>query len=1030
MKKSLFLIAAVLMTAMTMNAQDLERFPWLNTNLSFHERAILLVNELTLREKVDQLGNIVSEDIVRKDANNQDYVILPHYQYWNEAIHGVARSGAATSFPESKGMSATWDRELIYDCASVTSDEARRYYLDTQKGLNYWSPTINMARDPRWGREEENYGEDPYLAGELAVPFVRGFQGADFDGTRSTQYLKLVACAKHFAANNYEAGRQSTTSFVTEKNMREYYLPAFEACVREADVKSIMAAYNAFSIDPTETDVTGRGYKDAHGGLPSPANKMLLTDILRKEWGFSGYVTSDCAAIACIHRWVKHGYFGNYTEGTMDESPAFASMHDPYDDATAEQILMEARSTALAIKAGCNSNCEFKNRSAVYQRAGVNAVTPAFQDTDPLEYVKLSEADIDSALVQILETRFALGEFEPNICPWNSGVPALETPEHQAMALKAAQESMTLLKNEGNLLPLTTNKKVALIGVYANSIMLGDYSGTPTYTTTPFEAFADKLDFVMPKNETRSCDVAAVPFDEAVVSKRGANKNDTGAGNLENTAPGDIFKYENVWFGEGVTDFVMTCGAKNTGVGQVSFILDSKDNTPFLTVGNKDTGGWTKWDTVQAKVDPAVVNGKHDLYVKFSGTQSYCGNYKSFTFSNPMNPVEEPVPAIETVGPLFLYSPTASVNDRFTDAQIERAVAVAKRADVVIFFTGTNYEKPDDHHTGTESHDRYIIALPGNQEAMLEALYAANPNTVLVLESSSSMDISWAKANVPAIMEAWYGGQAQGQAICDAIYGDINPSGKLTSTWYNSLDELPNRADEQAETQVFKRDQHGMMFYDIDKWGYTYMYYGKAKHGRQAARPLYPFGYGLSYTTFAYSDLQAPSTINSQLSTVNFTATITNTGTRDGAEVVQLYANWKGVGENGKKNRKLIGFERVEIPAGESRTVSFPVKYEQFSYYNETTHRYEVESAEVTIELAASSADIRQTATIHTDAGVAKDTYISNPATVIETYESSDRLHTNDHIYTVLGAYVGSADIFDSLPAGIYVLNGVKYFKK
>ena len=236
MQKIISTIAVVLMTAMTVNAQDLERFPWLDTSKSFHERAILLVNELTLREKVDQLGNIVSEDITRKDANNQDYIILPHYQYWNEAIHGVARSGAATSFPESKGMSATWDRELIYDCASVTSDEARRYYLDTQKGLNYWSPTINMARDPRWGREEENYGEDPFLAGELAVPFIRGFQGANFDGTRSTDYLKLVACAKHFAANNYEAGRQSTTSFVTEKNMREYYLPAFEAIAAQSEV--------------------------------------------------------------------------------------------------------------------------------------------------------------------------------------------------------------------------------------------------------------------------------------------------------------------------------------------------------------------------------------------------------------------------------------------------------------------------------------------------------------------------------------------------------------------------------------------------------------------------------------------------------------------------------------------------------------------------------------------------------------------------------------------------------------------------
>ena len=1029
MRKTILFLAILLMA----NGQWLmaENFPWLDTSKSFHERAVLLCNELTLREKVDQLGNNVAEDITRDTGGLAPVVILPHYQYWNEAIHGVARSGAATSFPESKGMSATWDRELVYECASVTSDEARRYYLNTGKGLNYWSPTINMARDPRWGREEENYGEDPFLAGELAVPFIRGFQGANFDGSRETDYLKIVACAKHFAANNYEAGRQSTTSFVSEKNMREYYLPAFEATVKEADVKSLMSAYNAFSIDPTELDANGKGYKDAHGGLPCSANKMLLTDILRKEWGFTGYVTSDCAAIACIHRATKHLYFGNYTTGPMHENVAFDSIHNAYEDTPDEQVLMEARSTALAIKAGCNTNCEFKARSSVYQRAGVNAVTPAFQANDPLQYVTLTEEDIDNALIPMLETRFALGEFEPNECPWNSGVPALETPEHQAVALRAAQESMTLLKNEGNLLPLNTTQKVALIGPYANAIMLGDYSGTPTYTTTPFEAFADKLAFVTPKNEFHSCDLPAVPFDSAVVSKSGAGKNDQGRGYLENTAPGDIFRYDKVYFGEnGCTDLVMSCATKaNEGEAQVSFILDDKDNTPFLTLNNKVTGNWAKFDTVKATVDPTVVKGTHTLFVKITGSQKYGGNYKSFTFSSPSNPVEEPVPAIETVGPLFLYTPTASVNDVYTDAQIARAVAVAKRADVVVFLTGTNFEKPEDHATGTEGHDRWTITLPGNQEAMLKALRRANPNTVLVLESGSSLDITWAKDSVPAIMEAWYGGQAQGQAICDAIYGDINPSGKLTSTWYNSVDELPNRADELAETQPFNRDQHGMIFYDIDTWGYTYMYYGKAKHHRQAAKPMFPFGFGLSYTTFAYSDLQAPASIGVD-GTINVTATITNTGSRDGAEVVQLYANWNGQGENGKKNRKLIGFERVEIPAGQSVEVTIPVKYEQFSYFNETTHRYEVEAANVTLELAASSADIRQTATITTAAGVAKETYISNPTTVIETVESKEQLAQTDHIYTVLGAYVGNVEVFDSLPQGIYVLNGVKYFKK
>lgn len=1023
--KNLLFSAVMMLCAMPSMAQDVSKYPWLDTSKSFHERAVLLCKELSLREKIDQLGNNVSLPVKRDGVT-----ILPSYQYWNEAIHGVARSGAATSFPESKGMSATWDRQLIYDCANVISDEARRYYLDKNKGLNYWSPTINMARDPRWGREEENYGEDPFLAGELAVPFIRGFQGANFDGTRNTPYLKLVATAKHFAANNYEQGRQSTTSFVNEKNMREYYLPAFEACVKDAGVKSIMSSYNALSIDPTELDANGKGYTEAHGGLPMSANKMLLTDILRGEWGFDGYVTSDCAAIACIHRATKHLYFGNYTAGTVDDGIGESQVHNPYNNSTEEEMLMEARSTSLAIKAGCNTNCEFSSRSSVYQRAGVNATDPAWQAKDLMGYVSLSEADVDKALIPMLETRFALGEFEKNDCPWNTGVPALETAEHQAMALKAAQESIVLMKNDGAMLPISTDKKVALIGPYANAIMLGDYSGTPTHTTTPFQAFAAKMNFQAPKNESRSCLIDAVPFDKAVVSKRGAASNDKGAGNLENTAPNDIFLYEGVWFGEdGCTNFEMQCGAKNTGVGKVSFILDSKDGEPFLTLDNKDTGGWTTWATITATVDPTVVKGKHDLYVKFSGSQSYCGNYKSFKFSNPTNPVTEPIPALETAGPLYLYSPTQSVNDRYADQQIQRAVDVAKRADVVVFLTGTNYEKPDDHHTGTEGHDRWILGMPGNQEAMLQALYAANPNTVLVLETGSSMDIKWAKDNVPAIVEAWYGGQAQGQAICDAIYGDINPSGKLTSTWYNSLDELPSRADEQKEAQVFRRDQHGMLFYDIDTWGYTYMYYGKAKHGRQAAQPQYPFGYGLSYTTFEYSNMSAPASISLD-GTANITATIKNTGTRDGAEVVQLYANWNGVTENGKKNKKLIGFERVELKAGESKTITIPVKYELFSYYDTTTHNFRVADANVTLELAASSADVRQTASIHTAAGVAKETYISTAIDEIPVVSDSRQLQNTDHVYSVMGSYICSSKDYDNLPSGIYVLNGHKYIKK
>ncbi len=1026
MRKTLLLTLGLF--AATAHSQDIVKYPWLDKSKSFYERAQLLCKELTLREKVDQLGNNVSEPIKRDGV-----VILPAYQYWNEALHGVARSGRATSFPESKGMSATWNPQLVYDCARVISDEARIYHTTTGKGLNYWSPTINMARDPRWGREEENYGEDPFLAGTLAVQFIKGFQG---EINENTPYYKLVACAKHFAANNYEQGRQSTTSFVSEKNMREYYLPAFEMSVRQADVKSVMAAYNALSTDVSETDANNTGYNKSHGGLPCAANKMLLTDILRRDWGFSGYVTSDCAGLSCIHRATKHLYFGPYTAGTINTNAAFSAIHSPYASATEAEQIMEARSATIAIKAGCETNCEFMNQSSVMQRAAMNATDAAFQAKETpapngRRYIDLTEEDIDTAVVRVLATRFALGEFDNYQYPVDN---TLESVANQAMALEAARQSITLMKNDAPegatapLLPLNTDKKVALVGPYADAIMLGDYSGTPTYTVTPYEAFVKKLNFQLEK--ARTGEIAAVPFDKAVVSKRGAASNDKGAGNLENTAPGDIFLYEDVDFGEaGCTNFEMSCGAKSSGLGTVSFILDSKDNAPFLTLDNVNTGGWTTWTTVSAAVDPETVRGKHDLYVKFGGSNSYVGNYLYFNFTNPDHPQ---IPVTETQGPLYLCTTSSSVNEQATEDMISRAVEVAKRADVVIFIGGTDYSKPADHATGTESHDRWSITLPGNQEAVLKAMHAVNKNIVLVLESGSSLDITWAKANLPAIMEAWYGGQAQGQAICDAIYGDINPSGKLTSTWYNSIEELPSENSNAKNYSAFGRK--GMMEYNIDDWGYTYMYYGRGqKNPCQAEKPMFPFGFGLSYTTFDYTDMQLSNSSIDKGGKVNVTATVRNTGSRDGAEVVQLYANFNGntnYGKAGNLRRRLVGFVRVEVPAGQAATVQIPVEYEQLAYFNEQAHNFQVAGGTVTLELAASSEDIRLTKNLNVEAGVAKETYLSNGSTPIETVKSSRQLAMTDHIYTVMGAYVGPASIYDQLPSGVYVVNAHKYIKK
>lgn len=973
-----------------------QMLPYQDQSLSFHERAIDLVSRLSLEEKAWQMGNMVDHDINRADYQESGRVKIPAYQYWNEALHGVARSGVATSFPASKGMSSTWDRLLIYDCATAISNEARAYHNLYGKGLNYWCPTINMSRDPRWGRDEENYGEDPFLAGQLAVQFIKGMQGND------DHYLKTVACAKHFAANNYEQGRQGSTSYMKEHILREYYLPAFEMSVKEGGLKSIMSSYNALSTDIKETNAAGVKFGDsaargkAWGGKPNAMNDWLLTGILRNEWGFDGYVTSDCAGVSCIYRNVKHFYYGDiYGKYT--------------DDAGAVNDLYKAHATADAIKAGNDMNCEFKNQTSVFQTAIQQAIEDGF----------MTEADLDRALIRVLETRFALGEFD-DFTPWSGmGREVIESEAHQALALKAAQESIVLLKNEkpegadGPLLPISTDKTVALIGPYANAIMLGDYSGTPTYTTTPFQAFSKKLNFELATTLTASS-LNAVPFTEAIVSKRGASNNDKGAGNLENTAPGDIFLYKNVDFGTmGCTQFEMSCGAKSTGVGQVSFILDSKDGKPFLTVSNKDTSGWTTWTTVTAALDTTtqkILKGNHNLYVKFSGSNSYVGNYQYFHFFNPN---EQQIPATETQGPLYMCQTSASVNEKASDNMIQRAKAVAQKADVVFFLGGTDYSKSDDHATGTESHDRFKITLPGNQEDVLKAIYEVNKNVALVLETNSSMEITWEKENLPAILDVWYGGQAQGQAICDVIYGDYNPGGKLTSTWYNSLSELPAATDSK-----FGAD--GMLEYNIDDWGYTYMYYGRgtgANVKRQAAKPMYPFGYGLSYTTFEYS--------NANISSTQASCTIKNTGSRRGAEVVQVYVSFPGSSVNHRPTRKLVGFDRVELEPGESKEVFIPIRDNELAYYDETTHTWQVEAGTVNVYISASSADDRLTGSFTTKGYKLKDTYISNPL-MTNMSDHSHLMNTEkktNQVYNILGYRV------ETPQKGFYISNGKKFIK-
>lgn len=902
MKKSFSVIVAVIVSFSAMSAT----LPYQDPTLSPMERAADLVSRMTLEQKIDQVGH-------------QTLAIgslgLKGYNYWSEAIHGVARSGLATSFPVSKALSATWDLPLVFDVATAISDECRIYNNTQGKGLIYWCPTINMSRDPRWGRDEENYGEDPWLTGRIAVEFIKGMQGDD------PNYYKTIATAKHFAANNYEKGRHSTSSDMDDRNLREYYLPAFEMAVKEGNVRSIMSAYNAVN------------------GIPSGANHELLIDILRGEWGFDGFVTSDCGAVQDVYN--KHHY-----------------------------VATGAEASAVSMINGEDLNCG-----------------DTFQEfcKEAIEKGLMTEADLDLALTRVLASRFSVGEFDPaSSVSWTS-IPQsrLNCEEHQQLALKAAREAIVLLKNENNFLPLSTDKSVAIIGPQGNTVTLGGYSGSPTELSTILEGVGAKVGFEYDDGtiQFEDCDEQSV----ATGSKRLTHEANGSAGNLGYIYNNDWVAFNDVNFGNGRSRLEIYHGAKNNNPTIVEFYLDKIEGEPVATVTCPVTGDWAKYVVTAVDVNPSIFKGVHKVYTKFLGGTNgdkYCANMDWFRVYDPTvtNPLED-------VGPVYFYkgcniTGTASTN-------LERAKEIAQKADVVIFAGGTDLTVSD------EGNDRTNLNLPGDQQKLLEAVYSVNPNIVLVLQTCSSMTINWAQEHVPAIVEAWYDGQAQGQAIADVLYGDYNPSGHLTSTWYSSLSSLPS----------------GMLNYDIRGAGYTYMYHKD--------KPLYPFGHGLSYTTFEYNDLALSSSHLAKDEEVLVTANIKNTGNRAGADVVQLYARCNSSID--RPQMQLVGFARVELEPGESKTISIPLRHDQLSYFNTLTQTFDVEEGRVDLMLAESAGDVRLRTSLTTEGGVVKLTYKSDPAAIKDVVKDVV-IPGDDRVYDLSGRYVGRS--LDKLSPGYYITNG------
>jgi beta-glucosidase len=821
------------------------------------KRADDLLSRLTLEEKASQLMN---------DSPAIDRLGVPAYNWWNECLHGVARAGRATVFPESIGMAATWDTNLLFRVSTAISDEARAKYHEfvrrgkrgIYQGLTFWTPNINLFRDPRWGRGMETYGEDPYLTGKLAVQFIKGLQGDD------PKYLKTVSTAKHFAVHSGpEPLRHTFDAVVDESDLRDTYLPHFEMAIKEGGAYSVMCAYN--SVD----------------GLPACANPRLLGDILRKQWGFSGYVVSDCGAIGDIY--LNHKKAPNAETGV-----------------------------AQAIKAGTDLDCgvEYENALAAV-RAGL-----------------LAESDIDQALRRLLMARFKLGLFDPPAMVKYAQIPysVNDSAAHRQLALETARKAVVLLKNEGGLLPLRKSiKTLAVIGPNANDVdvLLGNYNGEPSAPVTPLEGIRRKLGAATKVIYARGSDLAAgMPNFEAIPSadlftSNGADKKNGLNGEYYASANFDGKLHQPRVQTFPISGLVGRIPANPKPLfTRVDAQVDFRwwDGSPRPDMDDDDFGvRWTGY--LQAPASGtyqvgAIGLNAFELYVDDRPVADNDGVFSIHERRYQYAPL--------TLEAGKLYKIRLDYHEFAGDADIRlvwspppvdltpEAVEAARQADAAVVVLGLSPRLEGEEMRiaveGFQGGDRVSLGIPRVQEDLLQAVAGAGKPVVLVLMNGSAVAVNWARDHVPAIVEAWYPGQAGGDALADVLFGDYNPGGRLPVTFYKSAAQLPP-------------------FTDYSMKGKTYRFF--------TGEPLYPFGYGLSYTTFAYRNLIVPAEAKAG-DTVPVAVEVRNSGARAGEEVVQLYLSAPG-GAGPAPVRWLAGFERVALRAGETKKVEFALSARQFS---------------------------------------------------------------------------------------------------
>ena len=813
-----------------------------------HDRVMDLLSRMTVEEKVA---------LMIHNAPAIPRLGIDKYYHGNEALHGIVRPGNFTVFPQAIALAATWNDELMYRISTAISDEARGKWNELELGkkqldgssdlLSFWSPTINMARDPRWGRTPETYGEDPYLTGTMGLAFVRGLQG------NHPRYIKTVSTPKHFAANNEEHNRASCNAVISERDLREYYLPAFEKCIVEGKAQSIMTAYNAVN------------------GVPCLINSYLIGKVLRQDWQFQGYIVSDCSA----PQWM-------------------VTQHKQCKDYETAAVLM--------MKAGMDMECA----DNVYTRPLLNAY---------YQY-RVTDAEIDSAAYRLLRGRMLLGLFDdPDKNPYNKIKPSVVgCKKHQELALETARQSLVLLKNENNMLPLDLSevKSIAVVGINADRIEFGDYSGTPVNKpVTILEGIRNIVG--------KRVKVVHAPWVSSSTGYEPVNKNFFPDGlkveyfdnaRLEGTP--SVRTEEELFYDPAnrpPDPFlpVAPMSARWTGTllptvtGEYTITLKTDDGCRLFINGEKLIDSWVERPATDDKVLVHLEAGKrYDIKVEY-----FDGGGNSFA---------------------RMYWTAPDIDSRERIELFGEAGKAAKECDVTIAVLGI------DKSIEREGQDRYTLELPADQQEFIREIYKINPRTIVVLVAGSSMAVNWIDENVPAILDAWYPGEQGGNAVAEALFGKYNPGGRLPLTFYNSLSELP-------------------AFNDYSVQNRTYQYF--------TGKPLYEFGYGLSYTTFEYADLQTSLSDEA----VNFTFSVSNTGRYDGDEVAQIYVKYPETGTY-MPLKQLRGFKRVHIKKGKTSTVTISVPKKELRYWDEKSKEFVTPTGEYTFEIGSSSQDIRLEKTI------------------------------------------------------------------